>query len=468
MKITNNIKIFLIVALLSLTACQKVLDIDPPVNERPSSVVFRSDENAKAALSGAYSRFANTQTYGTNLTAVTGLAADELTTSSTAVRFQQLRDNTYDAINNSFIRDAWEDSYTSLYGFNAIIAGLIGANGVTPAISQQMLGEAKAMRAYILMYLVQLYGDVPLVLTTTVQETANMPRTPSAQVWQQIITDLTEAKASLADGYVSNEGSAQRVQVNKSGAAALLAKAYLATGQWTLAVSNASEVIGNTSLYGLMPGTQLGDIFLANSREAILQFGSAFPGNAGYTGEAGRFLPSAFTSSLTYSIRDGLLNAFEANDRRRTAWIRTYTLGGRTTYQPFKYQNIDQAAVTASGRIESITAIRLAEIYLVRAEANARLSNAGQVVADLNLLRNRAGLPALPATVDLLNAVQQERRVEMFCERGDRWLTLKRSGNVNQVIGALKPTWTNTAQFFPLPQTAIDSNPNLVQNPGYR
>ncbi|MCD8742177.1 RagB/SusD family nutrient uptake outer membrane protein [Mucilaginibacter roseus] len=468
MTLTNNIKTSIIVALLSLTSCQKVLDIDAPVNERPSGVVFSSDENAKAALSGAYSRLGATQTYGTNLTLITGLAADELTTSSPAVRFVQLQNNTYDAINNGYIRDAWDESYSSLYRFNAIIAGLSGANGVTPATAQQMLGEAKAMRAYILMHLVELYGDVPLILTTNVQETANLPRTPAAQVWQQIITDLTEAKAALADAYVTNNGSAQRMQVNKSGAAALLAKAYLATGQYELAVSNASEVIGNTTLYGLLPGTQLGDIFLANSREAILQFGSAFDETTGYAGEGGLFIPSSFTFAMNFSLADGLLNAFEDNDRRRTAWVRSYTLNNVTTNQPFKYQNVDQDASTASGRVESTMAIRLAEIYLVRAEANARLSNAGQTVADLNALRTRAGLNPLPTTVNLLNAVAQERRVEMFCERGDRWFTLKRTGTVNQVIGALKPTWKNTAQVFPLPQSAIDANPNLVQNPGYR
>ncbi|MCC8411262.1 RagB/SusD family nutrient uptake outer membrane protein [Mucilaginibacter sp. UR6-1] len=469
MKSTNNIKILIIVTLLSLTSCQKVLDIDAPTNERPSGVVFGSDDNAKAALSGAYSQLGGTQTYGSDLTLITGLAADELKTSSPSVRYVQLQNNTYDAINNSLIRNAWEDSYTSLYRFNAIIAGLSSANGVTPAVAQQMLGEAKAMRAYILMSLVSLYGDVPLILTTNVQETATMPKTPAAQVWQQIITDLTEAKEELADAYVSNNGSAQRMQINKSGAAALLAKAYLATGQWALAVSNASEVISNTTLYGLLPGTQLSDVFLANSRESILQLGSAFMGDTGYTGEGSIFIPSAFTSAMNFAIRDGLLNAFENNDRRRDAWVRTYTLNGVTTNQPFKYQNVDRDAATASGRTESVMVIRLAEVYLVRAEANARLSNAGQAVADLNVLRTRAGLAALPVTVNLLNAVEQERRVELFCERGDRWFTLKRNGNVNQVIGALKPqTWTETAQLFPIPQTAIDANPNLIQNPGYR
>lgn len=171
----------------------------------------------------------------------------------------------------------------------------------------------------------------------------------------------------------------------------------------------------------------------------------------------------------TFTLSDGLLNSFEAGDARRTAWVRQVTLNGITASEPYKYQNYDTESATDSQRFEAPTVIRLAELYLIRAEANAALGNSQLVLSDLNIIRARAGLPSLSSAVNLNDAVLQERRIELFCERGDRWLTLKRTGQVNTVLSAAKPaTWQSYAQWFPLPQTAIDSNPNLIQNQGYR
>jgi len=458
-----------IAVLFSLSGCKKLLDIDPPKNERPSEVVFGSVETAKAALSGAYSTLAQSQTYSVNLTLANALAADELRALSGTARYAALQNNTYEPLTSSYTSDIWTDSYTSIYQFNSIIIGLTNNPAVSAAVSKQIVAEAKTMRAYCYLQLVSLFGDVPLVLTTNVDQTALTPRVAASAVYTQIIQDLNEAKADLGENYVSNGGVSNRMQANKSTASALLSRVYLTTGNAQEAIRNASEVIGHTALYQLLPGTQLNDVFLANSREAILQFGSALNATSGYTNEAQAFVSNPFSFSLSFTLSDGLLSAFEPNDLRRTAWVRQVTKNGVTAAEPYKYQNYDSESATASQRFEVPTVIRLAEIYLIRAEAYAASGNRALALADVKIIRDRAGLTGLPTDVNIDDAILQERRTELFCERGDRWLSLKRTGRINAVLAALKPaTWQSFAQLFPIPQTARDTNPNLTQNQGYR
>ena len=114
--------------------------------------------------------------------------------------------------------------------------------------------------------------------------------------------------------------------------------------------------------------------------------------------------------------------------------------------------------------------LRLADIYLIRAEAAARLGNTAEALDDLNLVRARAGLGASTASVqdDVVNAILHERQVELFTEWGNRWFDLKRTGTVDAVMAPLKPGWQPTAALYPVPQTQLNVNGALKQNPGYQ
>ncbi len=458
----------LAVSIFILPGCEKLLDIDPPKNELPSEVIFNSLETARSALSGAYSQLSGSQTYSVNLTLSDALAADELHSFSSVARYVALENNTYEPLTSSYTGDIWGDTYTSIYSFNSIIEKVVSNSAISESMATQMRSEAKAMRAYCYLQLVGHFGDVPLVTTTNVNVSALLPKSSAAAVYAQIIQDLTEAKAGLSEAYVSNSGISGRSQVNRSAATALLVRAYLATGDWQGVIDNATEVINHTDLYTLLPGNQIGNVFLADSREAILQLGPAIYEDSGYTNEGQEFVSGIYTFALPYTLTDGLLNSFEPNDLRRTAWVRETSLDGVNASEPFKYQNSDFDSVLETGRNEAPMVIRLAEMYLSRAEAYNRLGNTAASTADVNIIRNRAGLSPLAAGVNLTMAIEQERRVELFCENGDRWQSLKRTGRVDAVIGAIKPTWQSFAQLFPIPQTAIDSNPNLSQNQGYR
>jgi hypothetical protein len=117
--------------------------------------------------------------------------------------------------------------------------------------------------------------------------------------------------------------------------------------------------------------------------------------------------------------------------------------------------------------------LRLGEQYLIRAEARAEENNLTGSAADLNFIRTRAGLPNTTATSQaaLLAAILHERQVELFTEWGHRWFDLKRTGNLNAVMGAVTPikggTWTASGALYPIPQSEITLDPKLTQNEGY-
>jgi hypothetical protein len=246
---------------------------------------------------------------------------------------------------------------------------------------------------------------------------------------------------------------------NQSTATALLARVYLYTGDWADAGAQATAVIGNSALYSL--STNLATVFTPSNSEAILQFNNS---STGYTTFAYNVLPNTVAGVPRYILTSQLVNAYEAGDNRRAAWLDSLAYNGTEYYYPYKYKSLLFGA-----NAEYYTLLRLAEQYLIRAEAEAEQGNIGGAQADINVIRNRAGLGNTTAgdQASLLAAVAQERRIELNCEWGHRWLDLKRTGTANAVLGAEKTTWTATDVLWPIPSSEILSNSKLVQNPGY-
>jgi hypothetical protein len=182
------------------------------------------------------------------------------------------------------------------------------------------------------------------------------------------------------------------------------------------------------------------------------------------TAEGFAFIPSSPTVIPNYIIDTSLLNAFEPGDLRKTTWLDSNSVNGITYYYPFKYE-----VATGTNKTEYNMVLRLAEQYLIRAEARTQLGELSGAEEDLNIIRNRAGLPDTKATdqQSLMNAIMQERRVELFTEWGSRWFDLKRWGIIDNVLSIEKPGWKSTDQLYPIPQQEIMSNPNLKQNAGY-
>lgn len=467
--------------------CRKFVQIGPPDTELVTASVFNNNVTATAAMTSIYTQMFNnweSYTLGQNL----GLLADELTNYSTQLPQVQFYTNAMTAINSN---GEWGRAYNYIYQANAIIAALQNNGNISPAIAQQLTGEALFMRAFWHFYLTNEYGDVPLVTTTLYRVNESISRTPQAQVYAQIIQDLKNAQSLLNANYVDETDTAittQRVRPTKAAAEALLARAYLyeqPQPNYDSAEAYASLVIGN-SLYSLctnlsslkgQPNYGANSVFSMNSTEAIWQLSTPLP-NSYNTSDAQNFILAGAPSTSTYNsatISPQLLNSFETGDLRRANWIDSIIESGTPYYYPYKYQAYNTTTLT-----EYTMVLRLAEQYLIRAEAEANLGDMVGAAKDLNTIRTRAGLGASPTLIassslqQADSAILHERQVELFTEWGNRWFDLIRTGTVNAVLGtpgnvcqAKGGVWNSTSELFPIPTTEILNDPNLVQNPGY-
>lgn len=446
--------IYLLLFIAALSSCKSFVEVPPPTNQLDVNNVFTDDKTATAAIVGIYSDMEFSSPIGTYLTLLSGLSADELTYTAVDNGYFEFSTNTYTR-DNHYAATVWA-IYSNIYEANSCILGIQNSIALSPNTKTQLLGEARFSRAFCYFYLVNLFGDVPLVTSTDYRINDTLRRTPSAQVYQQIITDLMAAQTLLSSTYPTD----QRVRPNAWTATALLSRVYLYTNKWAAAESQATAII-NSGLYTL---SGLDSVFLNISNETIWQL---MPVNPSFnTQEAAFFIPGSPTQIPVYPLTADLVNAFESGDNRISVWTGYVIDGNDTLYYPYKYKISGGSPVN-----EYHIVFRLAEQYLIRAEARMQQANLKGAIMDINIIRSRAGLKTLPVSLPLAQvaaAIQQERRIELFAEFGHRWLDLKRTNKVGAVIGALKPsTWQSTDALWPVPQDQRNANPFLTQNPGY-
>lgn len=441
----KTIKYLSIVILFFASSCSKIVDVSTPYNVLYPSAVFADSSAVKAAVLGLYSGVLNTNTYNFELTVLNSLYADE----TTSISYPTYLANSVSP-SDTQLGSLWTDNYSNIYRANAIIEG-VQSSSLFAGTKQQATGEALFMRALCHFNLVNTFGNVPLITTTNATINATAPQSAQAVVYQQIIADLKQAVAYLPANYTIS--SNERTRINKYAAIAMLSKVYLYTQDWTNAEAQASLLIGNP-LFNLP--ADLTKVFLNTSTEAIFQFDNK---PTGYTSLGSLFVPTAGVVPA-YTIRPELLNAFETGDQRKANWIAV----SAGYFYPAKYK-----ARAVSTTSEYLTLLRLGEIYLIRAEARAEENNVSGSQSDLNAVRNRAGLGNTSASgqTSLLTAIEQERRVELFCEWGNRFYDLKRTGRINTVLSTEKPGWKSTAANYPIPSVELGKNVNLKQNIGY-
>jgi hypothetical protein len=477
--------------IISNTSCKKLLDIPPPTQTVTENKVFTTDATAIGVLDGIYTNLTvdNTIFQGQiSIEVLNALSADELTPFATSDPQYSYSTNNLAMLTSGF--EFWSPLYNNVYKCNAAIEGLEKSTTLTPAVKQQLLGEAKFMRALFYFYLVNQFGDVPLALSTDAKVNTLLARSPKADVYKQIVNDLKEAKDGMNSNYPNATllgTTSERIRPTKWAAQALLARVYLFTADYSNAEVEASEVINNTSLYELLP--DLNSVFLKNSMEAIWQLQ---PTTNNLNTVAGNMyiIPSTGpTSSNPVMLSKFLLNSFESGDQRAVLgnWINTtiYTNTG-TTYDTipyvFKYKVYSSPGVTSTGDMsEYFMVLRLGEQYLIRAEARARTgSNLSGAISDLDKIRDRAGLSLIANTNPgisqpaLIDTIMHERQVELFCEWGHRWLDLKRTGKVDAVMITITPLksngaiqWRSFQQYYPIAKPELDKAPNLTQTDGY-
>jgi hypothetical protein len=457
----------------TFTACRKLVEIGPPVNQVGLDQSFESDATASSAVLGIYNA-SNTRSFIFPATVLPGLSANEIQNNVSSPNYDEFKQNAITITNSNIANLLWYYPYYTLSQANAMMEGIERSRSLSPAVKNQLLGETKAWRAFVLFHLVNYYGAVPLPLTDDPIGNATLARTPAAQVWQRIITDLKDAVALLSDTYPS----VLRARINRQTANALLARAYLYTKDWQNAEATASTVIGS-GIYSLSP--DLNTAFVNTSNEIIWQM-ATLTGVSIYTSNtdaAGGSFAAASGTVPAFSLTDTLYNSLEEGDLRKVSWVAPTVIGGTNYKVMTKYKLRVLPSGTTTGN-EFNVVLRLAEQYLIRAEARAQLSNLSGAIADADTIRRRAGLPMLDNTLSqqqVLLAIEKERKAELFGEWGHRWFDLKRTPSVvspadktraDDVIGGMRPsTWNVTDILYPIPDAQRTANPALTQNPGY-
>ena len=468
----------LILMIAPFSSCKKLVQISPPVNSITTQEVFTDSSDANSAILGIYAKVINQSATGFSfgsgdITYFCGISSDELIPWTNSGSTAQLYLNQLTSTSN--ITDPiWKQAYPIIYQANANLEGLKASNTLSAEAKNQFEAEAIFLRALCYFYLINLYGDVPYITSSDFQSNSTAGKTSAKQIYQYIIADLVQAEPNLATDYSMSQNN--RTRVNRWGAAALLARLYLYTGDWANAAAKATEVITN-SMYALE--SNLNNVFLKSSREAIFQLSlntSLYPYNA--TPEGYFELPVSPTSPPKSFYITNILNAaFEPSDQRKLFWIDSCIYAGKKYYYPFKYKVGSHQASANTAATEYYMVLRLAEQYLIRAEAEAHGAGGGvdSAISDLNKLRLRAGLLPISQSsqADILTEIYHERQVELFAEWGNRWLDLKRTAMVDSVMSDATPTksggksWISNQQLYPIPQSELLADPSLAQNPGY-
>lgn len=454
----------------TLTSCEKFLAVEPEKSIYSKDIVFSNDVTATSATTGIYGYLYANDVFAAGsvngFTAIAGLSADELHYNAETIEKLTIETNEIRS-QNYLIGMLWSSAYKTIYATNSAIEGIDASAALSSSTKDKLSGECLFLRAFAYFYLVNMFGDVPILLDTDYEKNAKASRQPVSKVYEQILADLTKARELLPITYPS----ANRVRVNRRAAEALLARVHLYLGHWEDAESYASMLIGDAA-YSL---PSLDKVFLSDSREAIWQLMPE--GLYVNTSEGDAFLlqTSPFWEDQPYTVTASLMNDFETGDKRLAEWTGTLVNPDGTFDYPAKYKVFTggSASNPPVPLTEYSMVFRLAEQYLIRAEALAHQNKLTDAVRDVDSIRRRADLPLLKDThpgisqAALLLVIEHERRIEFLAEWGHRWLDLKRTGRATILLG-YKTGWAATDELYPIPESERLKNYYLGnQNPGY-
>lgn len=465
---------------LSLSSCKdQFLDLSP-IAQANSNTFYKTSADMITALNGAYGALQFNGQYGQNYVFAEVPSDDTTPVLSGSVTDQDEFDKFYLRTTNPFLAARWSDGYRGIYRANTVIDRIAGVT-MDETLKKRVLGEAKFLRALMYFNLVRAFGDVPLVLTEIIDPSEGYAysRAPAAEVYTQIIKDLTDAEGVLAERYTGAD-----VGRATSGAAkSLLGKVYLTQRNYAGAAAKLKEVV-DANTYDLLPN--YADLFRAankNSRESVFEVQY----KKGSLGEGSNFsnvyAPENSGNAVILFGGGGnnrptpdLESAYEAGDpRKNLSFATSYVNASGNKVDYYFIRKYADVPTTNGDAEDNFYVLRYADVLLMYAEALNETGNTAAALPLLNRVRKRVGLAdkAGLAQADTRLAIEQERRVELAFE-GHRWFDLVRTGRALPVLQAkataigIKTALTANNLIFPVPQSQIDINPDKIkQNPGY-
>ncbi len=450
-------------------SCESELELTP-LTEKGASNFFSSEIEIESAIFGVYAQLQSNGLYGLDLIAageVSGEDSFEEIAANDGGRFGQLDD--FSTIpGNDLVGDIWRESYVAIQRTNVILNRIDGIEFDSESTKSQRIGEMKFVRALLYFNLVRLYGDVPLVTSETKDpsEAFGQGRTPVAEVYLQIKTDLTDA---IADLPVSKESG----RPAKGAAQALLGNVHLTLGEYSSAVSQYQAVI-NSGEYQLIADVQniFGTANEGNTEVVFeVQFTTGLDGNSEGSPTFSQFRPSGTTGNAKgHNLpTSDFVGMYDPSDARLSAYVGQ--LPANINYFSLKYEETSNPDDGGSDYM----VIRYSDVILKYAEALNEDNQVTGAITQLNSIRNRAGLTNTTATTqsEVRDAVKLERRLELISE-GHRWFDLKRYGTAITVMNdfftnkGINVTIDDHDLILPVPQSQLDTDPGvIVQNPGY-
>ncbi len=443
---------------LSAIGCGDKLNIQPALNIDAKNALLTS-KDVKGALIGAYSNMGSGDLYSGGIQVYSDLLAFDVDFAFFGT-FQGLTqiNNKDIPINNGFVASVWLEAYTVINSTNEVLNAL---SVVNPVDKDQVEGEAKFIRACMYFELVKLFGrawndgsptsnlGVPLVLTPThsLSDAESQPtRSTVAQVYAQIINDLKDAEAK-----VQTPDNVTYYYATPGAAAGMLSRVYLAQQDYVNALDAANRVITSgyyklTNTYGEeFPYTGRG-VRIYNTSEDI--FAQQVSEQSGVNNMNTFYGSPDVGGRGDIEATIGYLSTYEANDARLSLFTDD---GSGGTFYSNKFDNV----------YGNIKILRLAEMYLTRAECNLRLGSVtgDTPLNDINYVRARVNLPSLGSVT--LSQILTERHFELACE--GQWLSDYKRTNTS--VGSFP--FDSPKLIFPIPQREMIVNPNLVQNEGY-
>ncbi|QES89004.1 RagB/SusD family nutrient uptake outer membrane protein [Rhizosphaericola mali] len=437
-------------------SCKKYVETDLSANLVSSDKVFLESGTANSAIEGLYSYYPSTYSIQ-YFTFLGGISSDEMDYTGTGADLMQFVQHSVSTTNSTNESYLWTYPYQVVGYINQAIDGLNASTALTDSLKNSLLGESKFLRAWYYFNLVNYFGKIPLILNSQALNNTSIGNSDSATVYKQIISDLTEAQSNLYATYPGT--STFRIRGNKWAATNLLAKVYLYQKDYASAITEASKVI-ESGTYSL---SDVKNAFINTSKETIWQSSTVY----GYSSIGTNYRSATNDTTVippTFVVDSSLVKSFDTSDLRYKNWIDFTKYNGIKYYRNYKYK-----LKSATAGNEYNVVMRLAETYLIRAEAKLFSNDISGALADINMIRNRAGLSDFSSNnaADIFNEIVIERKKELFGEFSNRWFDLKRWGLVNSVIGALDPNWKSTAAWMPIPYNQIILNSNLTQNDGY-
>jgi len=440
----------------AIASCD-VLD-HAPVNQVESDVALTDSTSVHLALAGMYDALQTTDLYAMRFLYYQDVYADNMRFVGSFTTDNEVNSKRINPTNLQ-IAETWGAFYRAISRANYILDAL-PAIDLTQERKNRISGEARFMRAFVYSEMAKVWGGVPIVenAVTNANELNLNPKASLQELYAFIIDDLKFAEANISDARPSVGLGTKPYRASGLSAAALLARIYLESGDYANAALKASEVIASGEYELVRDFSELFNNSANGEMILVLDFSNNDQNSLSVSSD-----PT--TSGQKFYVRDEFAALFAASaaegDTRAEASISK--VGDINRVQKY---------FRSASNDDDLPLIRFAEMYLIRAEANARAAAAGatpnaSVLEDINVIRERAGLDPvtvadIPSNEAALAEILLQRRLE-FAFEGHRFADLKRFGQAESLFGpseAYRVLW-------PIPFVQIEVNPNLVQNPGY-